>query len=86
MGTTPAGPALTRGHGLAQVDYVEPSQNQISLKMIPRIDFDRIKARMSLVRIHPGGHLGQGRGSLAGRGFCVGGSPRVEPGSADPWH
>lgn len=32
-----------------QVDYVEPSQNQISLKMIPRIDFDRIKARMSLV-------------------------------------
>ncbi|KAF1482836.1 Transcription elongation factor SPT5, partial [Eudyptula minor novaehollandiae] len=31
-----------------QVDYVEPSQNQISLKMIPRIDFDRIKARMSL--------------------------------------
>lgn len=33
-----------------QVDYVEPSQNQISLKMIPRIDFDRIKARMSLVR------------------------------------
>jgi len=33
-----------------KVDYVEPSQNQISLKMIPRIDFDRIKARMSLVR------------------------------------
>uniref|UniRef100_A0A674GHL0 Transcription elongation factor SPT5 n=1 Tax=Taeniopygia guttata TaxID=59729 RepID=A0A674GHL0_TAEGU len=33
---------------IAQVDYVEPSQNQISLKMIPRIDFDRIKARMSL--------------------------------------
>uniref|UniRef100_A0A8D0KEQ0 Transcription elongation factor SPT5 n=1 Tax=Salvator merianae TaxID=96440 RepID=A0A8D0KEQ0_SALMN len=32
---------------IAQVDYVEPSQNQISLKMIPRIDFDRIKARMS---------------------------------------
>ncbi|KAK2511951.1 Supt5h [Columba guinea] len=29
---------------IAQVDYVEPSQNQISLKMIPRIDFDRIKA------------------------------------------
>ncbi|OPJ76178.1 transcription elongation factor SPT5 isoform B [Patagioenas fasciata monilis] len=34
---------------IAQVDYVEPSQNQISLKMIPRIDFDRIKARMSLI-------------------------------------
>ncbi|KAH0631605.1 hypothetical protein JD844_006010 [Phrynosoma platyrhinos] len=34
---------------IAQVDYVEPSQNQISLKMIPRIDFDRIKAHMSLV-------------------------------------
>ncbi|MBN3319107.1 SPT5H factor, partial [Atractosteus spatula] len=33
---------------IAQVDYVEPSQNTISLKMIPRIDFDRIKARMSL--------------------------------------
>ncbi|TRZ07590.1 hypothetical protein HGM15179_019520 [Zosterops borbonicus] len=32
-----------------EVDYVEPSQNQISLKMIPRIDFDRIKARMSLI-------------------------------------
>jgi transcription elongation factor SPT5 len=31
------------------VDYVEPSQNTISLKMIPRIDYDRIKARMSLV-------------------------------------
>uniref|UniRef100_A0A8D1JSX1 Transcription elongation factor SPT5 n=4 Tax=Boreoeutheria TaxID=1437010 RepID=A0A8D1JSX1_PIG len=30
------------------VDYVEPSQNTISLKMIPRIDYDRIKARMSL--------------------------------------
>ncbi|NIG59893.1 hypothetical protein BU61_3499 [Pontoporia blainvillei] len=34
---------------IAQVDYVEPSQNTISLKMIPRIDYDRIKARMSLV-------------------------------------
>uniref|UniRef100_A0A2I3H9W1 Transcription elongation factor SPT5 n=1 Tax=Nomascus leucogenys TaxID=61853 RepID=A0A2I3H9W1_NOMLE len=33
---------------IAQVDYVEPSQNTISLKMIPRIDYDRIKARMSL--------------------------------------
>lgn len=32
-----------------QVDYVEPSQNTISLKMIPRIDLDRIKAKMSLV-------------------------------------
>lgn len=32
---------------------MEPSQNTISLKMIPRIDYDRIKARMSLV---PGGH------------------------------
>ena len=31
------------------MDYVEPSQNTISLKMIPRIDYDRIKARMSLV-------------------------------------
>lgn len=34
-----------------QVDYVEPSQNTISLKMIPRIDLDRIKAKMSLVRV-----------------------------------
>lgn len=34
---------------LFQVDYVEPSQNTISLKMIPRIDLDRIKARMSMV-------------------------------------
>ncbi|XP_040298487.1 transcription elongation factor SPT5 isoform X1 [Bufo bufo] len=33
---------------IAQVDYVEPSQNTISLKMIPRIDYERIKARMSL--------------------------------------
>uniref|UniRef100_A0A8C1Q3W7 Transcription elongation factor SPT5 n=1 Tax=Cyprinus carpio TaxID=7962 RepID=A0A8C1Q3W7_CYPCA len=33
---------------IAQVDYVEPSQNTISLKMIPRIDLDRIKARMSM--------------------------------------
>ncbi|KAK2088425.1 Transcription elongation factor SPT5 [Saguinus oedipus] len=33
---------------IAQVDYVEPSQNTISLKMVPRIDYDRIKARMSL--------------------------------------
>lgn len=40
-------------HPSPQVDYVEPSQNTISLKMIPRIDYDRIKARMSLV---PGGH------------------------------
>ncbi|KAF3848193.1 hypothetical protein F7725_021221 [Dissostichus mawsoni] len=31
------------------VDYVEPSQNTISLKMIPRIDLDRIKAKMSLI-------------------------------------
>lgn len=36
---------------LWQVDYVEPSQNTISLKMIPRIDLDRIKARMSMVGI-----------------------------------
>lgn len=44
---------------------MEPSQNTISLKMIPRIDYDRIKARMSLVceprpwwrvRIPAGGH------------------------------
>lgn len=28
---------------------MEPSQNTISLKMIPRIDLDRIKAKMSLV-------------------------------------
>lgn len=35
--------------GSVQVDYVEPSQNTISLKMIPRIDLDRIKAKMSLV-------------------------------------
>eukprot|EP00061_Rhincodon_typus_P018650 g47903.t1 len=34
---------------IAQVDYVEPSQNTISLKLIPRIDYERIKARMSLV-------------------------------------
>lgn len=34
-----------------QVDYVEPSQNTISLKMIPRIDLDRIKAKMSLVGV-----------------------------------
>lgn len=34
---------------LSQVDYVELSQNTISLKMIPRIDLDRIKAKMSLV-------------------------------------
>ncbi|XP_008336159.2 transcription elongation factor SPT5-like [Cynoglossus semilaevis] len=33
---------------IAQVDYVELSQNTISLKMIPRIDLDRIKAKMSL--------------------------------------
>lgn len=33
---------------IAQVDYVEPSQNTISLKLIPRIDLDRIKARMSM--------------------------------------
>uniref|UniRef100_A0A8D2ZTW6 Transcription elongation factor SPT5 n=1 Tax=Scophthalmus maximus TaxID=52904 RepID=A0A8D2ZTW6_SCOMX len=33
---------------IAQVDYVEPSQNTISLKMIPRIDLERIKAKMSL--------------------------------------
>uniref|UniRef100_A0A4W3HGL2 Transcription elongation factor SPT5 n=1 Tax=Callorhinchus milii TaxID=7868 RepID=A0A4W3HGL2_CALMI len=33
---------------IAQVDYVEPSQNTISLKLIPRIDYERIKARMSL--------------------------------------
>lgn len=31
------------------MDYVEPSQNQISLKMIPRIDFKRIEARESVV-------------------------------------
>lgn len=30
---------------------MEPSQNTISLKMIPRIDLDRIKARMSMVRV-----------------------------------
>lgn len=36
---------------------MEPSQNQISLKMIPRIDFDRIKARMSLVGLGLGGEL-----------------------------
>ncbi|KAF0030942.1 hypothetical protein F2P81_017673 [Scophthalmus maximus] len=34
---------------IAQVDYVEPSQNTISLKMIPRIDLERIKAKMSLI-------------------------------------
>lgn len=40
---------------------MEPSQNTISLKMIPRIDYDRIKARMSLV---PGGHpVANGRGA-----------------------
>ncbi|XP_006801313.1 transcription elongation factor SPT5 [Neolamprologus brichardi] len=35
-------------HYSGGVDYVEPSQNTISLKMIPRIDLDRIKAKMSL--------------------------------------
>lgn len=30
---------------------MEPSQNTISLKMIPRIDLDRIKAKMSMVRV-----------------------------------
>ncbi|XP_039248300.2 transcription elongation factor SPT5-like isoform X1 [Styela clava] len=28
---------------LAQVDYVEPSQNQVSLKLIPRIDYTRLR-------------------------------------------
>lgn len=43
---------------------MEPSQNTISLKMIPRIDYDRIKARMSLV---PWGRAAGGeRGSSAG--------------------
>ncbi|KAM6932809.1 transcription elongation factor SPT5 [Lycodopsis pacificus] len=44
---------------IAQVDYVEPSQNTISLKMIPRIDLDRIKAKMSLV-LEDIGHLFEG--------------------------
>lgn len=48
-----------------QVDYVEPSQNTISLKMIPRIDYDRIKARMSLVLGWHG--LGPGVGDVASR-------------------
>uniref|UniRef100_A0A8B9P4R3 Transcription elongation factor SPT5 n=1 Tax=Apteryx owenii TaxID=8824 RepID=A0A8B9P4R3_APTOW len=56
------------------VDYVEPSQNQISLKMIPRIDFDRIKARMSLVPAFParrgGGGLRRARGGGLIRLFC----------------
>lgn len=33
---------------------MEPSQNTISLKMIPRIDLDRIKAKMSLVGLRDG--------------------------------
>lgn len=33
---------------IAQVDYVEPSQNTISLKMIPRIDYERIKAHATM--------------------------------------
>ncbi|CAM9491533.1 unnamed protein product [Lampetra planeri] len=33
---------------IAQVDYVEPSQNTIGLKLIPRIDYERIKSRMSM--------------------------------------
>lgn len=33
---------------------MEPSQNTISLKMIPRIDLDRIKAKMSLVGLTDG--------------------------------
>ncbi|XP_071058794.1 transcription elongation factor SPT5-like, partial [Pseudochaenichthys georgianus] len=33
---------------IAQVDYVEPSQNTISLKMIPRIDLDPHQGQMSL--------------------------------------
>jgi len=40
---------VPRWFPVLQVDYVEPSQNTISLKMIPRIDLDRIKAKMSLV-------------------------------------
>lgn len=41
---------------------MEPSQNTISLKMIPRIDYDRIKARMSLVLGESG--LGEGVRSI----------------------
>uniref|UniRef100_UPI00358F343B transcription elongation factor SPT5-like isoform X2 n=1 Tax=Myxine glutinosa TaxID=7769 RepID=UPI00358F343B len=33
---------------IAQVDFVEPSQNTIGLKLIPRIDYERIKSRMSM--------------------------------------
>lgn len=47
-----------------QVDYVEPSQNTISLKMIPRIDLDRIKAKMSLVWLREGLKVDRGRGSF----------------------
>lgn len=47
-----------------QVDYVEPSQNTISLKMIPRIDLDRIKAKMSLVGLTDRLKVDHGRGSF----------------------
>uniref|UniRef100_A0A8B9P4T6 Transcription elongation factor SPT5 n=1 Tax=Apteryx owenii TaxID=8824 RepID=A0A8B9P4T6_APTOW len=70
-GTPPHHPLLPLRR---QVDYVEPSQNQISLKMIPRIDFDRIKARMSLVPAFParrgGGGLRRARGGGLIRLFC----------------
>ena len=31
---------------LAQVDYVEPSQNQVHLKLIPRIDYSRMRGAL----------------------------------------
>ena len=28
---------------LAQIDYVEPSQNQVHVKLLPRIDYSRMR-------------------------------------------
>lgn len=57
---------------VVQVDYVEPSQNTISLKMIPRIDLDRIKAKMSLVKpTHESFNPKQVYGSVLSLLLCV---------------
>ena len=56
---------------------MEPSQNAISLKMIPRIDLDRIKAKMSLVGRPWALREGRARGSLTPVSVCrKTGSPR----------
>ena len=41
---------------LAQIDFVEPSQNQVHVKLIPRIDYSKLR-----------GHL---RGSRDVSGYC----------------